>query len=58
MTSALHAPSHVRRSKARLSEFIEKQTATNVQLRLDAMREPALARYLDRVLSAEKWEAN
>ncbi|MBB3234390.1 hypothetical protein [Phyllobacterium endophyticum] len=58
MTSALYAPSHVRRSKTRLAEFIEKQTATNEQLRLDAMHEPALARYLDRVLSAEKWEAN
>ncbi|MBZ9600695.1 hypothetical protein [Phyllobacterium chamaecytisi] len=58
MTSALYAPSHVRRSKARLAEFIEKQAAKHEQLRLDAMREPALARYLDRVLSAENWEAN
>jgi hypothetical protein len=58
MTSALYAPSHIRRSKSRLAEFIEKQAATNEQLRLDAMREPALARYLDSVLSAEKWEAN
>jgi hypothetical protein len=58
MISALYAPSHTRRSKVRLVEFIEKQTATNEQLRLDAMREPALARYLDRVLSAEMWEAN
>ncbi|MDR6632389.1 hypothetical protein J2X72_001173 [Phyllobacterium sp. 1468] len=58
MTSALYAPSHIRRSKARLAEFLEKRDATNEWLRFDAMREPALAAHLERVLSAEKWEAN
>ncbi|UXN64452.1 hypothetical protein N8E89_00760 [Phyllobacterium sp. A18/5-2] len=58
MTSALYAPSHIRRSKTRLAEFIEKQEAIQERLRLDAMCEPALARYLESVLSAQQWEAN
>lgn len=58
MTYALYAPSHMRRSKARFAEYLENQTARHEQLRLDAMKEPALAAYLDSVLSLEKWEAN
>jgi hypothetical protein len=56
MTSIpLHAPYEVRRSR----KMAEQYEATHICLKLEvAISEDALARHLDSVLSAEKWEEN
>lgn len=56
MTSIpLHAPHEVRRSR----KIAERYEATHARLKHDvATSEDALAKHLDIVLTAEKWEAH